>query len=289
MPSPQGHITWRDLVTDATAVLDDANDARWIVERVADLDRAGLLLALDEVVPTRVIEFCEGLVRRRAAGEPLQLVLGRWQFRRLDLAVDRRALIPRPETEQVVEFALAELARLEVIDPVCVDLGTGTGCIALSLATEGEIGEMWAVDVSVEALALARSNVAGVGGTAASRVRLVLGDWFGALPGDLAGRVTLVVANPPYVGEDERGDLDPSVLDWEPHEALFAGDDGLADIRRILAEVPRWLAHPAALVLELAPRQAEEAVRLAMAAGADHAEIRPDLTGRPRALVARWS
>ena len=185
-------------------------EARWIVEHAdGDGDRA------------------LSLASRRAAGEPLQYVLGRWPFRQLELALDQRVLIPRPETEQVVEVALAELAGLVAGDspprpggpgPVAVDLGTGSGAIALSLALEGGVLApglaIWATDRSPDALAVAADNcdeLARRRPDAADRVRLVEGRWFGALPPTLAGAVDLVVSNPPYVAEADYPGLEPTV------------------------------------------------------------------------------
>ena len=175
------------------------------------------------------------LADRRAAGEPLQYVLGTWSFRHLELAVDRRVLIPRPETEQVVEVALDELARItstrsaDAGSLICVDLGTGSGAIALALASEGASSgpalEVWATDASPDALDVARANAGSLASTdpaAASRVTFAEGSWFEALPEGLARRVDLVVANPPYVAEEEYADLDRSVRDWEPRAALVA-------------------------------------------------------------------
>ncbi len=215
------------------------------------------------------------MVTRRAAGEPLQYVLGRWAFRRLDLVVDRRVLIPRPETEQVVEVALAELAALagassapspgisalavgasEAVvsagavvpaggaGPVVVDLGTGSGAIALSLAAEANPAAVWATDASPDALTIARANLAGLGGTRAARVRLVEGWWWDALPVELMGRVSLVVSNPPYVTTAEMSSLPAVVADWEPEAALHAGPHGLEAIEVIVAGAPDWLARP---------------------------------------------
>jgi release factor glutamine methyltransferase len=132
---------------------------------------------------------------------------------------------------------------------------------------------------------VARANLAGLG-RPGSRVRLVAGDWFAALPADLRGRFDLVVSNPPYVAEGEA--LPPEVADWEPSEALVAGSRGDEAALAILAEVPAWLARPGALVLELAPTQATSLAAAATAAGADEVRVRPDLTGRERVLVARW-
>ena len=139
-------------------------------------------------------------VARREAGEPLQYVVGSWGFRRLDLAVDRRALIPRPETEVTAEVAIDAARR--IAEPIVVDLGTGSGAIGLSVAWECRHAHVWATDRSSEALEVARANLAGLG-RAGARVRLAAGDWFGALPDDLVGRVDVAVSNPPYVRLDD--------------------------------------------------------------------------------------
>jgi len=224
------------------------------------------------------------MVRRRAGGEPLQYVLGRWGFRTLDLLVDRRVLIPRPETEIVAGVAVDALAALDR-PGVAVDLGTGSGAIALSLAAERwPHVEVWATDASPDALAVARANLAGLG-RRAGVVRLVEGDWYAALPGDLQGRVDVVVSNPPYVAASEV--LPSDVRDWEPESALVAGTDGLDDIRRIVADAPGWLTDAGVLVVEIGETQGPTVVALAEAAGFAKAEIQPDLAGRDRVLVAR--
>ena len=143
---------------------------------------------LDDPLTEGAMARYDDMVARRAAGEPLQYVLGHWGFRHLDLMVNRRVLIPRPETEQVVEVALAELDRLggRDVPTTVVDLGTGSGAIALAVATERVRTTVWATDASEAALAVARANLAGVG-RAGARVTMVAGDWFGALPAELRG------------------------------------------------------------------------------------------------------
>lgn len=262
-------------------------EARRMVEEAAS-DPWPLLL--DEPVSRRAAAYFEQMVARRTAGEPLQYVLGRWGFRRLDLMVDRRVLIPRPETEQVVSVALAELERLVemgVADPVIVDLGTGSGAIALSLAAEGRRGAVLATDSSDQALAVARANLAGLGGFAAARVRVLSGSWWSALPDTLKGRVSLAVSNPPYVTTEEMTALPAEVRQWEPAAALHGGPAGLDAISIIVRDAVRWLARPGTLVLEMAPHQAAAVVDLARAADFSSAEVRQDLAGRDRMLVAR--
>jgi release factor glutamine methyltransferase len=244
---------------------------------------------LDEPVGVRAGQTFLSMVDRRVRGEPVQYVLGHWAFRKLDLMVDRRVLIPRPETEVVVEVALAELARLEPVMPLVVDLGTGSGAIALSIATERAAVEAWATDVSEEALAVASANLAGLGVQAVGRVQLARGSWWKALPSDLRGAVDLAVVNPPYVSETEIPALPVEVSAWEPRGALIAGPSGLEAFEEIVAEAPAWLAERSALVLEIAPQQAEAVRDLARGAGFSEVLVRPDLTRRDRALVARMA
>jgi release factor glutamine methyltransferase len=292
-------------VSSIAAQLGSRREAIWIVQH-ASADHAG---------EQRLERVAHDLADRRSAGEPLQYVLGRWPFRSLDLKVDQRVLIPRPETEEVVGVALAELRRLRASSgsdvgghgpaagprpgPVCVDLGTGAGGIALSLATEGATVspglEVWATDRSAAALDVARENLADLGDsdpTAASRVRLLEGSWFDALPAGLAAHVDLVVSNPPYVAEFEYPDLDPVVRQWEPRAALVAargagGVGGMADIEAVIAGAPRWLRSSGAIVVEIAPNQARPSVEAARRAGFSHTTTERDLSGRPRVLVAR--
>jgi release factor glutamine methyltransferase len=256
-----------------------------MLERATGWEGAELWLHIDEAATVRGVAFVEGMVGRRAGGEPLQYVLGRWRFRRLDLLVDRRVLIPRPETEVVGEVALAELRRRDDRRPVVVDLGTGSGALGLSLADEVAGATVWCTDSSAEALAVARANLAGLGSRTAPRVRLVEGSWWDALPAELRGRVDLAVSNPPYVATGEV--LPPEVADGEPVDALRAGPTGLEAIEEILVGAPEWLTPSGALVVEIAPWQGERVLERARAAGFGSSEVRPDLAGRPRVLLAR--
>jgi release factor glutamine methyltransferase len=276
--------TWRELLADATQRLESPHEARRLVERASGFDGTEYALGLDEPVSARAKPFFDSLLERRLAGEPLQYVLGSWGFRRLDLYVDRRVLIPRPETEMVVQVALAELQAMGK-RPNVLDLGTGSGAIALSIAVEVPTARVLATDRSAEALEVAALNLAGIGTLAAGRVRLAEGSWFDAVPSRLRGSFQLIVSNPPYVGEREL--LPEEVAAWEPAGALRAGPTGLEDIEHLVAEAPKWLARPGVLVVELAPHQAGAAITLARDAGFTSAEVRLDLAGRERTLVAR--
>lgn len=286
-----GPRRWREVRDDAVArltasgaVADAAQEVRWIAEQASGRTPAEQVAALDEPVTDREAAAVEQMVRRRVAGEPLQYVLGRWAFRTLDLLVDQRVLIPRPETEVVAGLAIDALAALGR-PAVAVDLGTGSGAIALSLAAERwpDI-EVWATDVSPDALAVARANLAALG-RRATAVRLVEGDWFAALPAELRGTVDVVVSNPPYVPDGD--DLAEEVAAWEPLGALLGGADGLDDVRRIVAEAPAWLRPGGTLVVEIGDQQGPAVAALAAGAGFRGITIAPDLTGRDRALVAR--
>ena len=282
--TPTPGTTWRNLQRKAQAEL-GAREAWFVLERASGFDRAGLIPRLADPVAARTVAFVEGMVERRRAGEPLQYVLGLWSFRRLELVVDRRVLIPRPETEMVVDVALGELALLGPHRPLVVDLGTGSGAIAISVALEVPAAHVWGTDRSTDALAVARANLAGMGGRVAPRVRLAAGDWFDALPQELQGQVDVVIANPPYVGDAEA--LPAEVVDWEPPGALFAGPTGLEAAADILAGAPAWLRRPGAIVVEIAPHQAGPAAALARESGFTEVDVRPDLAGRLRALVGR--
>ncbi|MET1003602.1 MAG: peptide chain release factor N(5)-glutamine methyltransferase [Acidimicrobiia bacterium] len=271
-----------------------ANDARFLVNEASGYSAAEWLDAADVEAPERAETRLRAMTARRVAGEPLQYVLGSWSFRGLDLAIDQRVLIPRPETEWVVEVALEEAQRLGLMRAkrrpaldrptlaYLADLGTGSGAIALALERELPEAEVWATDVSDDALAVARANVAGC---AATRVRLGAGSWFDALPDELRGHLTMIVSNPPYVAASELPDLPPEVAQYEPHTALISGPSGLEALAHLLAEAPGWLTNPGGLVCELAPHQAEAAC--AQATGFSEVFVRDDLTGRPRVLVAR--
>lgn len=297
-------VTWRDLraraetALRAAAVPEPATEARWMVERVSGYDPAELVAAEPEPATARAAAHLDDLVARRAAGEPLQYTIGRWSFRGVELFVDRRVLIPRPETEIVAEVAIEELVALgvhrgragpweaSVTSYVVADLGTGSGALALALASELPEAEVWATDVSEDALAVARANVAGAG-SLGTRVRLAAGSWFDALPHELRGVLRLVVSNPPYVAESEEAELAAEVISYEPRHALISGRTGLEHLTTIVREAPDWLEPRGVLVCELAPHQAGAVVELARRAGFSEVLVRADLAGRDRVLVAR--
>ena len=216
-------------------------------------------------------------VERRAGGEPLAYVSGRAGFRRLTLGVDRRVLIPRPETEGLAELVLTHAPRGIVAD-VC----TGSGCIALSLADEGGYDRVLGVDLSADALAVARANVRRTG----LPVGLVCGDLTTPLA---ATSVDALVSNPPYIAPGEYAELDASVLDWEPRMALESGAGGLAATERLLDDGRRVLVPGGWIALELDASRATATARVASAYGWQHIMIHHDLFGRERYLLAQRS
>jgi len=286
---PDETVPWRLLLEEAARTLAAGGierphpEARRIVEEATGREGAELIAHLDDPATVGGVAALDRMVERRLAGEPLQYVLGRWGFRRLDLMVDRRALIPRPETEGLVDHLLVELDRLGP-DALVVDLGTGTGAIGLAVAQERPRTEVHLTDVDEATLDVARANLAGIG-VAGATVTIHHGDWFAALPPDLAGRVGVVAANPPYVADGEP--LPPDVIHWEPRRALVSGPAGTEAVAAIVAAAPGWLVPDGAVVIEIGETQGDEVLDLAGAAGFTEAEIHDDLAGRPRVLVAR--
>jgi release factor glutamine methyltransferase len=219
------------------------------------------------------------LVERRIAGEPLQYLEGTTAFGPLDLLIDRRSLIPRPETEQVWEECVASL-RQAGPGTVIVDLGTGSGALALALKHAFPPAQVYGVDISEDAVSLARENALRTG----LDVTFLHGDLFDPLPRDLMGRVDLVVSNPPYVADHEFEVLPPDVRDHEPRVALVSGPAGTEVLERIADEAFWWVGIGGWVICEIGETQGE---RIEALFSAFDREVRRDLTGRDRILVAR--
>jgi release factor glutamine methyltransferase len=249
-------------------------DAERLLAHVLGLQRIELYMALDRELTPSELDAARALLARRAAREPLQYVLGEWGFRRLVLTVDRRALIPRPETEVLVERSLALLAGRR--QPRVLDVGTGTGAVALAIVDEHAGAQLTSIDISEEALALAAENVARTG----LPVELVRHDLFDGLP---PGPWDLVVSNPPYVRQDELSGLEPEVLDWEPHSALVA-DGAVEAVVRYAAAV---LVPGGAVALEVGDGHAAAAAALLADLGYASVVVTPDLAGRDRIVEGR--
>ena len=283
---------WRDLWDDTAEILGDRTVARWLCEEASGLEGDDFLDALDEPATMRMGLSLQAMVGRVLTGEPVQYVLGHWPFRHVDLLVDRRVLVPRPETEIVAEVALG-FARAWHRDLggsatlVVADLGTGSGAIGLSLANElPNTGvEVWITDVSVDALDVARANVAGIGRNAAN-VRVAQGSWCDALPEHRRGDVHVIVSNPPYIDASDP-EVESRVREWEPASALFAADNGLADIETIARQACDWLAEGGRLVLEIGHTQGDAVRQILVGLGYVEVDIRCDLAQRDRIAIAR--
>ena len=263
----------------ASGVKSPRFDAELLLAHVLGGNRAALLAHLDDALgPTQYTRFCD-LVARRAAREPLAYLLGHREFYSLDFLVDRRVLIPRPETELLVEEAL----RLAAILPSpfrIADVGTGSGAIAVALAVHLPQATVYALDASPAALAVAAANARRHG--VAGRVRCLAGDLLAPLPEP----VDLIIANLPYVAADEWAALPPEIRDHEPRRALDGGDDGLALIRRLLATADSYLRPGGAILLEISAEQGAAATALARR-HFPQATVRllPDYAGLDRLLV----
>lgn len=253
-------------------------DAEHLVAKALDLTRLDLYLQYDRPLTEPETAACRELVRRRGTREPLAYILGEWGFRRLTLTVDPRALIPRPETEVVVERCLALLDG--VAAPAVLDVGTGTGAIALAIADERPDATVTAIDVSEDALVLATENAERAG--LAGRVTMLLHDLDDGLPG---GPYDLVVSNPPYVDPEELESLEPEVREWEPKEALVGRGmtEGVAEGAR------GALGSGGALVLEVADGAAATVSELLEVLGYRDVRATPDLAGRDRVVEGRWT
>ena len=278
-------VTWRELLAETTARVGQRTEAMWLCEVAASAeDGAEFMTMLEEQATERMIAHLDAMTARLAAGEPLQYVLGQWSFRHIEVAIDRRVLIPRPETEVVAGVAI-DKARTFTPSRTVVDLGTGSGVIGLSLAAELPVDgtTVWITDASADALDVARANLAGLG-RKGRNVRVGEGRWFDAVPAEL--RFDVIVSNPPYI-ETGSPDLDASVLDWEPAAALFAGQDGLDDIRAIVRDSYERLVPGGWLVLEIGAAQGGAVRDLLLASGFEAVEIRQDLAERDRIAIAQ--
>ena len=254
-------------------------NAELLIGQVLGLQRMQLYLQFERPVTEPELEKIRPLVKRRSQREPLQYILGETEFFHLKLKIDRRALIPRPETEHLCELITQ---RLPAPPATILDLGTGSGAIALGLAAFYPNAAVTALDVSETALDLARENAEALG--LAGRMRLLCSDWFAALEPGV--RFELIVANPPYLSEQETAVAMPEVRGHEPLVALASGADGLAALTRIITEAPRFLAEAGLLGLETGIAQHAVLRERAAAAGFARVESLRDLSDRDRYLLA---
>jgi release factor glutamine methyltransferase len=282
-------MTVAQLLAEAARKLHDAGidaaewDAELLLRHVLGWDRAALLASHAEAVGSDAERAFRRLVTERARRIPLQHLTGTQAFWKQEFRVTPDVLIPRPETELLVEAAL-ELLR-GIPRPVIVDVGTGSGCIALALAAEREDAELHATDLSEAALAVARDNARRLG--LERHVNFQRGDLLEPVAAALRGRTHLVVSNPPYVDPAERDTLAPEVRDHEPALALFPPGDALSAYRRLVPAAAEVLAPSGALALEIAPSLDRAVAGLLADSGFDAIEVRPDLAARPRVVIGR--
>jgi release factor glutamine methyltransferase len=253
------------------------SQAEWIFAHVLSCKRLDLFLRFDTPLAEDTLAKLRPLVARRARREPLQYVLGNSPFCNLVLKCDARALIPRPETEFLVEMILK---RIKPVPKRILDLGTGTGAIALSLAKAWPESEVVAADFSEDALNLARENAAANG--LEKRLRFVLSDWMEKID----GQFDLVVSNPPYLAKEEWESAEPEVRDFEPYGALVAEEKGLADLKRILTEARGRLSAGGTIALETGIAHHEALSCIAKECGYAAFEGLRDLSNHPRYFFA---
>lgn len=278
-----GVLCLRDLLREGTALLREAGieeaaqEASRLLELATHANRLDVLTRADECPAAEDISRYRAMLSRRCAREPLSHIIGRRGFWKLEFAVCRDVLDPRPDTETLIEAALEIAPSPERI----LDLGTGSGCLLLSLLDEFPNSFGIGVDISAKALAVAQNNAMALG--LAERAAFICSHWFEAV----SGRFNLIVTNPPYIRLDEAPLLQPELRDYEPPEALFGGVDGLDAYRSILADAPAYLTPEAALLMEVGVGQAEAVITLAREAGFTSFDCRRDIDGRDRCIIAR--
>ena len=253
-------------------------DTDILIAHSLGIKRLDIYLDLDRPLTEAQLTDLRSLVKRRVSREPLQYIIGQTEFYGLTLKVDPRALIPRHETEELIELIVG---RLETPPARILDLGTGSGAIALALASKYSDAEVTAIDQSEKALALAKENAFAL--NLLSRVTLIKGDWFEPL--DKGARFDLIVSNPPYLTEVEMQTAEPEVIDHEPHSALASGQDGLDDIRLLFKSVSKHLTKGGLLALETGIGQADAIKAMALKVSL-HGQSAEDLRKCPRFFFA---
>jgi release factor glutamine methyltransferase len=275
--------TWSELLAEARRILRQPEyprlESEELLARATGHPRAFFHAHGHEEAPVADAAAFRALVTRRANGEPLQYLLGEWEFLGKTFTVDPRALIPRGETEAIVEVTRAAAPDARRI----LDAGTGSGVLAVTLALERAEARVAALDRSLDALALARENARRHG--ILSRVALLASDWTSALSS--GARFDLAVSNPPYVPLAEAPHLDKTVSEHEPPLALYGGDDGLDAVRVLLEELPRFLDPRAPFVFEIGYGQAKAVSALVESSRFSLEQIRLDAAGIPRTVLAR--
>ena len=256
-------------------------EARLILENVTGLDYTSLHTASFSL--SRDQEFkINSILEERSTGKPLAYILHETTFHNIELYVDERVLIPRSETELLVEQTLQRIVGIS--SPKILEIGVGSGAISLSIANENESATIFGVDISRDALDVADRNRNAIGGTS-SRVQFFESDLFNELDVELKNSFDIIVSNPPYIGEDERSTLPSQVLEFEPHLALFAGESGFTFYKKILEASKYWLKDSGLVLFELSSRQVPRVIENAKTNGYSNIEIVNDLIGNARIAV----
>ncbi len=256
-----------------------------LLAHALDMSRLELYLNIERPLTDAEVTTARGLVQRRGLREPLQHILGNQPFRNVTVQVTGHTLVPRPETEELTGLALEWLTGRGgegLRAPAVLDLGTGSGCMAIAVADECPTAQVTAVDCSADALTIARAN--GESCRVSDRVDFMEGDLYDALPP--GGRFDLILSNPPYLTPDEWQQAAPEVRDHEPQLALVGGEDGLEFYRRILSGAAVWLNPDGIVLLEIGLTQGQAVAAIATDAGFMQVEILDDLSGRPRMVRA---
>lgn len=275
-------LSWTVDYFGRASVENPRRSAEWLLSAATGLTRVELYAHFDRALTGDERAALRAGVERRAAGEPLQYVTGEVPFRHVVLHVRPGVFIPRPETEVLVDAVLEHLDRSAVAAPVVVDLATGSGAIAISVAHERPAVRVYATELVAETAAVSRANAERAG--VADRVVVLEGDLFAPLPDDLRGRVDAVVANPPYVPTADLAGLPEEVAAHEPLVALDGGPDGLDVVRRIVAGAREWSAPGGLLAVETDTGRVKDAAD-AMSPWYEGVEVRRDLTGRDRIVL----
>ena len=267
----------------SAAIANDVLDAQTLLAEALGKDRTYLIVNFNEQLSEDLLAKFQRLIARRASGEPLQYITGHQEFFGLEFDVTPDVLIPRPETEILVEETIRLASQQKVSVPVILDIGTGSGCIAVALARELEDAEITAIDISEAALNVARRNAAKH--NLADRIRFVHSDLLSAFPETQFA--DFILSNPPYVAQSELPSLQREVRDWEPHSALTDYDDGLSFYRRLLNDSPSRLKPDGYLLCELGYNQSEAVVAMADSQIWESPRLLDDLQGIPRTLALR--
>ena len=286
-------IRWANEYLSSCKVQDSYIDAEYLLSHVLGCNRKDLLIHPERVLTSDEMERFRGFIERRGRREPVQYIIGEVEFRGLLLKVNRDVLIPRPETELLVEEAINSIEGRDISgqgkDITALDLCAGSGCIAISIARELPCSRIYAVDISEGAIDIARENAEryGVG----DRIIFLPGDMYEAIePLGLDGEIDLIISNPPYVSLKEMAQLQPEIREYEPESALYGGEDGLDFYRSIIDEAPFYLSNGGLLIMEIGYGEAERVKDLIEQEDVfEHIEVKKDLAGIERLIKGTYS